>query len=221
MRMYLGSTKSSWYIHVKTYSRFLSLLMLAGVCAACVSSGPATNYFSLFAIKQTPEETQELADKSLSFGVGPIIIPEYMDNPSIVSVTKQQAVKVSGQNAWAGDLKVAMGRVLADNLSQYWQLDKVSAFPWDNRLRPSYQIRLAFDEFGGERGGEVRLRVAWSLMNKRGDKLHLSKRAGFAATTTDPSAESYVAALNQLLNQLSAELAVEVKNYLGEQVAAE
>ncbi|MBX2859364.1 MAG: PqiC family protein, partial [Cellvibrionaceae bacterium] len=137
------------------------IAVLSGICAACISPSPATQYFSLFAIKQVETQRSELPDKSLSFGVGPIVIPEYMDNPSIVSVSDRQQVQVSGEHAWAGDLRAAMGRVLADNLAQYWVLDKVSAFPWDNRARPAYQLRLVFEEFGGRRGGEVHLRVFW------------------------------------------------------------
>nr|MBX2857529.1 PqiC family protein [Cellvibrionaceae bacterium] len=103
---------------------------------------------------------------------------------------------------------------LADNLAQYWVLDKVSAFPWDNRARPAYQLRLVFEEFGGRRGGEVHLRVFWTLLSQQGDKVYLAKRSALLATTAQSSAESYVAALNQLLNQLSYELAIEVRDFL-------
>lgn len=195
-------------------ARPAGLFLLAAICVACVSSGPATQYFSLFAIKQAATQGSELADKSLSFGIGPITLPEYMDNPNIVSLSDRQQVRVSGQYAWAGDLKRAMGRVIADNLSQYWLLDKVSAFPWDNRVRPDYQVHLVFDEFGGQRGGEVRLRVFWRLLNQRGDRVYLAKRAAMSAVTADTTAEAYVAALNDLLNQLSNAVALNVNEFL-------
>jgi len=192
----------------------MAFVFFFALLTACSSSGPKTQYYSLFATKDLASSETTINDSRLSFGVGPLTIPEYMDNPSIVSITNNQQVKVSGSHAWAGDLKAAMSRVLADNLARYWQLEKVAAFPWDNRLRPDYQVRLVFDEFGGERGGEVNLRVAWSLLNKTGDQLYLTKRSSLKLTVTSDSASDYVAALNNLLNQLSEEIAIVVQNHL-------
>lgn len=191
-------------------SALMSLCILLTV--SCTSSGPATSYYSLFASKSI--ERVHLNSSEISIGVGPILLPEYLENPAVVSLSRSQIVRVSGYHAWAGDLKDAMSRVIAQEVSTALSADKVWAFPWDNRVRPQYQIRIVFEEFSGIRGGQVSLRAKWSLLNQRGDTVLLFATEQFSSNTSSESVDTYVAELNQLLNQFSLRVAEESADYL-------
>ncbi|WP_185233260.1 PqiC family protein [Teredinibacter franksiae] len=188
-------------------------LILLMLLTACVSSGPKTQYYTLYTQVQPETHTPLVGDK-LSFGIGPIILPEYLDHPAVVSRTQTQQIRVSGTYAWGGNLKATVGRVLASNLSEYWQQDSVWAFPWDNRARPEYQIRIVFDDFAGVRGGTVSVNARWMLFEQGGKKEIAVGTIQLSGETTDESVEAYVKSLNSLLNAFSVELAKEVAEEL-------
>lgn len=180
------------------------LTVLASI-VACASSGPATKFYSLF--PESGAATVNFDRNDITIGVGPVILPEYLDNPAVVSLTKSQLVRVSGYHAWAGDLKDAIMRVLADDISQLLSVDGVMRFPWDNRVRPDFQIRMVFDEFGGVRGGEARLSATWTLLNKNGSEILRLDKEELSISISSEGVDAYVAALNGMLNRLSTRIA--------------
>ena len=194
----------------RVYIGILSLGVL--LITSCMSSGPATSYYSLFANKNIAQFDLDADD--ISIGVGPIILPEYIENPSVVSLSTTQQVRISGYHAWAGGLKEAMSRVLAQDISSALGLDQVWAFPWDNRVRPNYQIRIVFEEFSGIRGSQVSLRAKWTLLNQRGDEILISNMEQISTDSTSDSVGAYVSSLNYLLGQLSENLAKNTADYL-------
>ncbi|MFL0800165.1 MAG: PqiC family protein [Agarilytica sp.] len=171
----------------------------------CASSGPATQFYSLFSERDIAPTEHSLED--VSIGIGPIILPDYLDNPAVVSVTNSQRVRIAGYHAWAGSLKESMTRVLADNMSQSLALEGVWGFPWDNRTRPDYQVRIVIEQFDGVRGGEVQLRAKWTVLNKKADKALKLGALSLSETTNSNDVNDYIAALNRLLNGLSGSIA--------------
>ncbi len=183
------------------------LCLIAAVLVAingCASSGPATRFYSLFAERDITPIEHQLED--VSIGIGPIVLPDYLDNPSVVSVTRSQRVRIAGYHAWAGSLKESMTRVLADNVSQSLTLDGVWGFPWDNRTRPDYQVRIVVEQFDGVRGGEVQLRAKWTVLNKKADKVLKLGAANLSEKLSSDDVDGYVAGLNRLLNGLSGSI---------------
>ncbi len=170
----------------------------------CASSGPATRFYSLFAERDVTPVEHQLGN--VSIGIGPIVLPDYLDNPAVVSVTDSQRVRIAGYHAWAGSLKESMIRVLADNVSQSLSLDGVWGFPWDNRTRPDYQVRIVIEQFDGVRGGEVQLRAKWTVLNKKADKVLRLGAVSLSETTSSDGVDGYVTTLNRLLNGLSGSI---------------
>ncbi len=185
----------------------LGLVLLSVVVGltSCASSGPATRYYSLFADSSVKSIEHSLSN--ISIGVGPVILPDYIEDPSVVSLTSGQQVRVSGYHAWAGNLKESMTRVLADDISGALSLDAVWGFPWDNRVRPDYQIRVVVEQFDGVRGGQVNLRAKWTLLNKSADKVLSVGSVSLSEVSAGGGIDNYVAALNRLLNRLSMSIA--------------
>lgn len=171
----------------------------------CASSGPATAFYSLFA-NRSPEKI-DFENKKISIGIGPIVLPEYLDNPSIISLTETQRVKILGYHAWAGSFRESINRVLADDISNILNVDAVWSFPWDNRVRPDYQIRIVFDELAGRQGDKVRLSAKWTVLNKKGDTVILVGSKNIERATASGSVDDYVAAINQTLSSLSLSVA--------------
>ncbi len=185
--------------------RVIILLGIGVILVSCASSGPKTQYYTLFA--NTEISVHEIENKTLSLGVGPVVLPEYLEHPGIVSKTQSNRVTVSGYNAWAGDLKENLSRVIAINLSHALVLDHVWAFPWDGRIKPDYQVKLEFEEFSGIRGGAAQVNLRWSVHSRKGHKRLFYGRETIKVQATSNSYNDYVAALNKGLDQLSEKIA--------------
>jgi uncharacterized protein len=108
---------------------------------------------------------------------------------------------------WAGYLNQTVTRVLADNLSILLGADTVWPFPWDNRMRPSRQVRINIEEMAGQRGKNVVLQAKYTITADNGERLLAAERTRIEVPCTTDSFEDYVAAQNQALNQLSAQMA--------------
>ncbi|WP_045855906.1 PqiC family protein [Teredinibacter purpureus] len=174
----------------------------------CVSNTPQTSYYSLFAAKAEELPLTESAPaRNISIGIGPMRLPEFMDNPAIVSLTSSQQIKVSGYHAWGGDLKSSIGRAMSTNLSALWQHDGVVAFPWDSRTRPEYQVRIVFGEFSGVRGGDVRISASWLLIDTAKGEVVKHGREVIVRASASASVNDYIKALNELVTAFSITLA--------------
>lgn len=183
-------------------------LMTIGGC-----SGPTykTTYYTLVADgsgDKAPLPTE--AHYTASLGVGPLQLPEMLDHPGIVSQKGAQQVLVAPYDVWAGDLKQAMTRVLADNLSTYLGSDNVWPFPWDNRIRPEQQLSILVEHFSGERGGDVELQGKWRLLTDQGQRVSQSGKVKLRTETKSSSYSDYVSAMNELLNQMAEHIALEI-----------
>lgn len=196
-------------------SVFTCVLVIVGAAllSACGSSGPKTEYYALFPSVETSPETQLIGD-NLSFGIGPVILPEFLQQAAIVSRAGEQQLRVSGVHAWAGDLNGNLARVLATDLATLWAQDSVWAFPWDTRARPEYQIRIVIEDFSGERGGDVVLRARWLLLGEQGKAQLAVGSEALTERTLSASAQDYVIALNSLLKRFSVTLSLAIKQEL-------
>lgn len=187
---------------------FIGMLVLG--LSGCVSSGPQTQFFTLFPSDSVTPVTQK---DSLSLGIGPIILPEYAERSGVVSYSSGNKIRVAGYHAWAGSLNENIARVLAADLSLALQADNVQAFPWDTRARPKEQIRIVFEQFGGIRGESVKLVARWQIVSKRSQTEAQAPSHGVVrlqAELIDSNIETYIAGLNELVNGLAIAIAKEL-----------
>ncbi|VUD53798.1 hypothetical protein TDB9533_01907 [Thalassocella blandensis] len=200
----------------------LCVLGLVGVTSGisgCSSSGPATSFYSLFPSKTASEKQFALPSGSsgstaLSLGVGPVVLPDFIDKPAIVGLTHTAKVKVYGYHAWAGDLSETIARVVGENISNHLQLNSVWAFPWDNRVRPDYQLRIEFENLSGVRGENVDLLLKWTLLNKKADTVLVSGKERLSQATSGNNVDAYVTTMNGLVNAASSLMAEKIAAYL-------
>lgn len=184
----------------------LALIWLVG----CSSQAPKTKYYSLFADEAAINGVVRVNQDDISIGIGPIVLPEFLEHSAIVSVSDKHQVRVSGHHAWAGDLDTAMARVLADSISTQLDLNNVWAFPWDARVRPRYQVRIVVEDFSGELGQQVTLKAKWSLVDQTEGILLSTGKGVLRESTASASFDDYVVTMNNLINAFSRDLLVDV-----------
>jgi hypothetical protein len=183
----------------------LALIAVYGQVAGCGSS-PAVKYYAL-----NPQVTAGPAATNLAIKVGPAQFPASLDRNQIVTRLSDTQVAVNQYNVWSAPLREQFLRVLGDNLGNALGTDRVVVYPNDAGYSLDYQLLLDVLQFDGKIGGDVTLRVRWTLAAPDGSALESglffdSQAAG------DAGYDGLVAAHNLLVASLARSLASHLEN---------
>ena len=111
-------------------------LCLVVLLAGC-SSSPRSNYYVLTAKHGTAPTGAEY-----SLGIGPIVIPEYLNRSNMVYNRQGNQLQVADLDSWAEPLGEGVKRVMAINLAQLLNTHEVRYFPWHPKRAPDYGVQL-------------------------------------------------------------------------------
>jgi uncharacterized lipoprotein YmbA len=185
-------------------------LGLACICvAACVRQ--QRNPWRLFTLSALPRAEQTVTNGSpgqvLAIGVGPIHLPEYLDQDQIVNRISQNRFALSENDRWAEPLAHNVANVLAENLSMLLQTDAVTVHPWPGPQRPSHQLEIEVLRFETDTTGTAHLTARYFLRDVATGQTIATQEARLTATATDRSTEQSVASLSRALGDFSVGIA--------------
>jgi uncharacterized lipoprotein YmbA len=152
------------------------------------------------------------ADKRLSIGVGPVVIPEILDRPQIVTRSGPNKLQVDEFHRWAGRLDENFARVLAENLSLLLGADQVVVYPWQADFKPHYRIAMEVRYFEGQWDKGVLLDVIWTLASQASQKTQTTRKSVIKESLSATTFEELVAAQSRAIAQLSREIVREIQN---------
>jgi len=200
-------------------SRLLSLLtwILIGaflvILSGCASS-PSSRFYLLNSLPGSPPEGKSSAeDRCVSIGIGPIEIPDYVDQPQIVTRITPNEIKLAEFERWAEPLKDNFTRVLAQNLSNLACVKEITFFPWRRGIPMDYRVEVKVIRFDGNPGDKIILEAWWRLLSGDGKTMLQSKRSNFAESVGGGDYKSLVLAHSQTLGALSREIAETIKTF--------
>lgn len=181
-------------------SRLFSALLISALVAACGTT-PPSNYYMLTADAQgTP------SDAGVSIGVGPVEIPDYLKERSMILSRNDHLLSVSNFDRWAEPLEAGILRVLILNLSVLMDTQQAYAFPWRSDAAPEYGVRVSVVQLSvGETS--ALLSVSWSLHHARTGALVHKALTQLQAPVTDNNAETVADVYSKLLLDLSEAIA--------------
>ena len=188
----------------------VTVVTVALSLAACGALSPRpdfSKFYTLTAIALPGTTTTKDSDIPVSLGVGPITLPGYLDRQEIVTRVSPNRIDLSENDRWAEPLETNFTRVLGQNLSVLLHTDRLVFFPWEFNRRPNYQVTVEVLRFEANAGGNVQLSARWTILDT-GKKIPL--QAGESNLTRQPasaSTDAFVAALSEVLGELSREIA--------------
>ena len=179
------------------------LWMLLSGCG----SSPASKFYLLSPLQGPGGDVKPDSEACVSIGIGPIRIPEYLDQPQIVIRSAPNEIKASETNRWAEPLKNNFTRVLAQNLTGLLCTKSILFYPWKGGLPIDYRVEVEVIRFEGVLGGQVSLEAWRRILSREGKTLHLSKRSAFNEPASGEDYQPLVSAQSRLLENLSREIA--------------
>ena len=205
---------------IRTFPSFA--LTLAAVAAVALAGCGTDKPTQLYVLSATAAQPASMSPQGVSIGVGPITLPKYLDRPQIVTGVSANELSQANLDQWGGDLNDNITRVLATNLSNLLATDRVSLYPWTNRVPIDFQVTMDVTKFEVTPDGSAVLSVFWTIQNgSDGTVMEMSRStyrspvagADSSGTGTTDSARPYdavVAAMSRDIGSLSKDIAAKI-----------
>lgn len=184
-----------------------ALVLLTAV--GCAQT-PPSDFYVLSAIPTTETPSGAQTRESLSIGVGPVKIPEYLNRTQIVTRTGRNRLDVSEFNRWGGSLAANISGVVAENLSTILGTDEVFLFPTQDPVAPAYRVIVSVTKFDGTLGDRAELDARWLITGPRRREQLATGRTRVEELPAGRDYDAYVAAQSRALEALSREIAAEL-----------
>lgn len=177
----------------------------------CGTSQPSHFYLLRALSPASVSALSETKPSSLSFGLGPVTLPQYLDRPQIVTKASAHEVDLAEFHKWAEPLNENVSHVLAENLSALLSTDRIQQYPWKSSTPVDYQITVDVLQFDGTMGGEAVLVARWSLLGDDEKTVFTTKKTHLTHNPTSQNYEALVEAMSENLEDLSREIAEAIK----------
>ncbi|MDJ0809379.1 MAG: PqiC family protein [Desulfobacterales bacterium] len=197
-----------------TKSMVLAMGLILVLLSGCVNLGPGTTDSTrLFVL--TPMSTNDAAPDrtgigSQAIGVGPLIFPEYLNRPQVVTRRGENEVRTAAFANWAEPLQQNFRRVLSENLALLLGTDAIYNHPWRSTLKPDQRVELEIIRFDADPQGDAVLDVRWEITDARGKQLRPKSRAVFRQKVSGEGHAAIVTAMSLTLADFSRHVAAAI-----------
>ena len=194
-------------------------LLLTSVLVAILSGGcssPKTTYYTLSA---APIPQSSAATQNVRFMVGPVSLPESVDQPHLVVNSGNNEMEVFKYDRWAGSLKADVSRVIAANLARELDISNIWSFSQSTQTNFDYQIIIDVQNLHSKPGSSVFVDVLWSIKVKNPDTTSdlrfkpkvLTGRSSVHEPVTQSGFDALVAAQSRAFARVSGDIASSIR----------
>ena len=184
---------------------------------SCLGKGTQkpTEFYLLQPLNPSIEEQGAAAGEGIVLGIGPVRVRDYLNRPQVVTRTSTNEIKIHDFHYWGEPLSTNFTAILAQNLSVFLSTDRIIIFPYRSKqeLPLEYQVAVDVIRFDGKPGVEATLLAQYYILEfKENEKKQIvTRQASLSKPLADKSFETLVAAMSELVADLSREIAEEIK----------
>jgi len=188
----------------------LFLVALTIWLPGCASS-PDARFYTLSTIgHQEAQPSSNHRENPVSVSIAPVEIPDYLDRPQIVTRDGQNELKLAEFERWGGALRDNIAAVLAENLAQLLDSDRVYAYPPKRAEKADYQVSMRVLRLDCAPGDKVLLKAQWAVTSGQEKKEIATHISTFTESMSDSRYDTLAAAVSKTLAQISREIAQEI-----------
>ncbi|MBK8907712.1 MAG: membrane integrity-associated transporter subunit PqiC [Rhodospirillales bacterium] len=188
----------------------VGLAVLAAV-AACAETVPS-RFYTLAPAAGATEATAASAPKDLTIGLGPVVLPNYLDRPEIVRRTGEYELDIAEFDRWSESLDSMVPRIMTQNLAATLGTDRVMIFPQRRAPEAAYQVEIEVFRFDAGSNDEVVLDAQWEIYGGRGERPLALRKQTFRQPIDGEGYAAVAGAMSAALAALSTEIAADLRN---------
>ena len=197
--------------------KHVAIIVLSLALAGCLGGqSPSTSFYMLSALSPSPSGTAPAsAEASLHIGLESVVMAEYLNRNEIVLNLDNTIYRLAEFNQWTEPLNDNMTRVLAENLTNLLQNDRIEVFmASDSSIPLDYRLEIDVLRLDGNLAEQVRLVVQWALLEAEEDELILMRRSEYQEKVADETVKELVLAKSRMVEKFSRDIAEAVKKAL-------
>jgi hypothetical protein len=181
-------------------------LLALGISSCGTSPSPR-----LYLIEPTAVSKQDLADREITVGVGPIELAKYFNRKEILTHDSLYRVNAAEFDRWAEPLEHNITEALCENLSRLVPTQGVLAYPWDGWSAVDYAVSIRIPAFGLHPSGEIVLKALWVIHDASGNLIELRK-SSYSEPYSGDDVVSMVSVMSRMLELLSRDIAKSINS---------
>lgn len=194
--------------------KLICIGLLSLIAMGCSSTSPRSNHYLLSGVNSAiTGDLVETAKGGVILGVGPILLPEYVNRPQVVTRTSRNEITFSEFQRWAEPLINNFRRVFKENLAVLVKTDDIFMYPWPHGMALEYIITADVIRFDAVPEDRAILDVRWSLWRGNDRELLINKKSSFQTPLQSSKYDVLVAAMSACLSDFSHEVAEAVVQY--------
>lgn len=185
----------------------IAYLTSAG-CSILAPRPDPSRFFTLAAIDapQAPPQAAPGSPRPLTYGLGPITLPSYLDRNAMAIRVSPTEIRYSGIDRWAEPLQISVKRVLLENMSMLLSGDHIVTYPWDGTTAIDYRIEVEVLRFESTATGTNQLAARWRIRDGRSGREVVARSSSIERSGPAGDAAASAAALSAALGELSDEI---------------
>jgi uncharacterized lipoprotein YmbA len=147
---------------------------------------------------------------SMILGVGPVLFPDYLKRPQMVTRLDDNEVRLSEVHRWAEDIESGFVRVLALNLQEMTGAELVPVYPWLPTRHIDHAVEVAVLRFERDTTGAVALWAKWIIRNGESREVTLIRESRISQQASGATFGESVAAESAAIATLASEIAAAI-----------
>jgi hypothetical protein len=186
------------------------LLVFATLLAGCAETPPSRFYtLTSFPEAQTAPSSP-VAD--VSVGLGPVVLPKYLDRPDIVQRTGAHELSLAPFDKWSEPLDSMVPRLVSENLTALLGSNRVFILPQRRTPPLDYVVEAEILRFDAAVEGEVVLDVQWEVYGSDSEKPLDIEKSTFRETVVGEGYAAVAAAMSRALGRFSETVAESIRS---------
>lgn len=189
-------------------STLLPVLLLS--LSGCFGTTPPAQFYLLEPIGDAGGQVIPAATGTKPLvALAPVHVPEYVDRPQIVTATGKNAYRLAEFDRWAEPLNDNITRVLQQDMAALVPADVVLSNTSPRAKQAQFRVSVNILEFHVDPQDQARLVTQWQIL--RGEKTIAGRLSSYRTPAAHDDYSAGVAALNVCLQNLSRDLAAELR----------
>jgi uncharacterized lipoprotein YmbA len=192
-----------------TFAGWMVALLVPACLVACASR-PIEVYEYVLVAAATAAPSGN-ATRELAIGVGPVVVPRYLQRSGIVTRVGANALRASDTHRWGEDLDRGLARVVADDLAILVPATQVRTFPWRDSAPMDYRVSIDVQRFEPTADGTVVLEARWAVHREDEATAVIRRSARIVEEVGSSDYAAAVGAMSRAAARLSQEIAAAIR----------
>lgn len=189
----------------------IAAVVFAAGCGSILAPRPDLSKFFILTALEAGHKPIPASATQLAIGLGPVKFPAYLDHNEIVTRVAPNRLEFSETDRWAEPLDSNFRQVLATDVAAQLANAQIVPFPWYGTARLDYKVEVNVDRFERDESGNAQLIAHWTIRDGGTNKLLVARDSRISESAKSAATADSVAAMSAGLEDLSVQIASEVR----------